>query len=128
MPTTVTRAKLFMPNRKTTFTWKRVAIAVAAMGAAAAPLIAEMRIARAMQPLTDRWENMPIAPRGATMLGLSIRPRQMETFGLELGATMNALLDYPFQIVRLGAYWQECEPSPGEFRFDELDFEMDAAE
>lgn len=105
-----------------------MAIAVAAMGAVAAPLIAEMRIARALQPLTDRWQSMPIAPRGATLLGLSIRPRQMEAFGLELRATTNALLDYPFQIVRLGAYWQECEPSPGEFRFDELDFQMDAAE
>lgn len=117
-----------MRNPKTTRPWKRYAIALAAIGAATAPFIAEMRIARAAQPLTDRWQTMPVAPRGATLLGLSIRPRQMETLGLELGATITALLRYPYQIVRLGAYWQECEPSPGEFRFDELDFQMDATE
>ena len=93
-----------------------------------ATFAAEMRIARAAQPLTDRWRYIPIAPRGATLLGLSIRPRQMEAFGLDLRTTTLMLLEYPFQLVRLGAYWQECEPSRGVFRFDELDWQVDAAE
>lgn len=110
------------------FPWVRLAIAAAAVGAAAAPFLAEMRVARAAQPLTDRWKKIPIAPRGSTLLGLSIRPRQMQALGLEMRATTTLLLDYPFQLVRLGAYWQECEPSPDLFQFDELDWQMDTAE
>jgi hypothetical protein len=38
------------------------------------------------------------------------------------------LLTYPFQLLRLGAYWNRLEPEPGRFRPDELDWQVDAAE
>lgn len=118
-----------MPERNSiSFPWKRIAVAVAAIGALAAPFAAEMRLAHESQPLTERWQHIPIAPRGETLLGLSIRPRQMEALGLELRATTRLLLEYPFPLVRLGAYWQECEPTQGVLSFDELDWLVDAAE
>src|SRR5215218_10324106 len=62
--------------------WPRLA-ALAAAGAAALPFAAEMRLARPTQPLTDRWRQRPVAPRGATLLGISLRPRQIEALGLD---------------------------------------------
>jgi hypothetical protein len=91
-------------------------------------LIGEFRLRRAAQPLTDRWQRMPIEPRRATLLGLSFRPLQAEALGLDARTTLRLLLDYPFQIVRLGAYWSRIEPEPGAFRPDELDWQIDAAE
>src|SRR5690348_13564168 len=103
-----------MPGRKSrSLSWKHLAAASAAFGAVVAPFAAEMRLARAAQPLTDRWQQIPIAPRGTTLLGLSIRPRQMAALGLDLRTTTTLLLEYPFHLVRLGAYWQECEPARG---------------
>ena len=107
--------------------WRRLA-ALAAAGAAALPFAAEMRLARSTQPLTDRWRHRPIAPRGATLLGISLRPRQIEALGLDAQSTLTTLLAYPFQVLRLGAYWQQCEPTPGAFRPDELDRQIEAAE
>lgn len=43
-------------------------------------------------------------------------------------ATLRSLLDYPFQLVRLGAYWNEIEVAPGMFRPNELDWQINAAE
>ena len=39
-----------------------------------------------------------------------------------------ALLAHPFQLIRLGAYWNRIEPSPGTFNTDELDWQVEAAE
>ena len=41
---------------------------------------------------------------------------------------LDALLAYPFQLIRLGAYWNRIEPAPGAFSPDELDWQIDAAE
>ena len=41
---------------------------------------------------------------------------------------MQTLLAYPFQLIRLGAYWSRIERTPGEFVFDELDWQVEAAE
>jgi hypothetical protein len=62
------------------------------------------------------------------LLGISFRPRQVEAFGLEAEATLGALLAYPFDLIRLGAYWNRIEPRPGEFDTGELDRELEAAE
>src|SRR5699024_10110518 len=97
--------------------WRRFA-ALAAVGAAALPFAAEMRVARSTQLLTDRWQHRRIASRGATLLGISLRPRQIEALGLDAQSTLTTLLAYPFQVLRLGAYWQQCEPAPGVFRPD----------
>jgi hypothetical protein len=107
--------------------WRRLA-ALAAAGAAALPFAVEMRLARPTQPLTDRWRHRPVAPRGATLLGISLRPRQIEALGLDAQSTLTTLLAYPFHVLRLGAYWQQCEPTPGAFCPDELDRQMEMAE
>jgi hypothetical protein len=87
-----------------------------------------LRIARAARPLTDRWREEPVASRGPTLLGISFRPRQAEALGLDPEATLRTLLAYPFDLVRLGAYWDRVEPAPGRFVPDALDWELDAAE
>ena len=95
---------------------------------AALPVAVEMRVARPTQPLTDRWKRRPVAPRGATLLGISLRPYQIAALGLDVQATLTTLLAYPFQVLRLGAYWQQCEPTPGAFCPDALDAQIAAAE
>ena len=88
----------------------------------------EFHLTQAIQPLTDTWQRLPIEPRRSTMLGISFRPLQADAFGLDRRATLRALLIYPFQIIRLGAYWNQIESEPGAFRTDELDWQIDAAE
>jgi hypothetical protein len=102
---------------------------LAALAACAAvPFALEMRVARPTQPMTDTWRHRPVAPRGATLLGISLRPFQIEALGLDVQTTLTTLLAYPFQVVRLGAYWQQCEPTPGAFCPDALDWQVAAAE
>jgi hypothetical protein len=93
-----------------------------------ASILSEARVSRAARPLTDRWRRLPVARRGATLLGVSFRPLQAEALGLDVSATLRALLAYPFQVIRLGAYWNQIEPAPGAWHFDALDAQMDAAE
>jgi len=93
-----------------------------------ASTLSEARIMRATRPLTDRWRRVPVARRGATLLGVSFRPLQAEALGLDVSATLRTLLAYPIEIIRLGAYWNRIEPAPGAWRFDALDAQVDAAE
>ncbi len=88
----------------------------------------EFRFTQAERPLTDAWQRVPVAPRGDTLLGISFRPLQAAAFGLDLRPTLQTLLAYPFQMIRLGAYWNQIEPEPGAFRPDELDWQIEAAE
>ncbi|MGO8948763.1 MAG: beta-galactosidase [Ktedonobacterales bacterium] len=88
----------------------------------------EVQLKRATQPLSDRWQQLPVELRHTTQLGISYRLPQVEAFGLDARATLERLLSYPFQLVRLGAYWNRIEPKPGAFNTDELDWQMDAAE
>jgi hypothetical protein len=104
------------------------ALGVVAASVPALPLVSEIRVVRAMRPLTDRWQRMPVAPRRSTLLGISVRPPQVDALGLDARTTLQALLAYPFQLVRLGAYWNRLEPGPGRFCPDELDWQVDAAE
>jgi hypothetical protein len=71
---------------------------------------------------------VPVEPSPSTLLGISFRPRQVEALGLEASATLRALLAHPFQVIRLGAYWNRMEPASGEFRPEELDGQVDLAE
>lgn len=87
-----------------------------------------MGLAVATQPLTERWHDIPVRPRGSAMLGMSFRPRQVETLELDFDRTLRTLLDHPFQLIRLGAYWNQMEPTPGAFEPGELDRQVDAAE
>jgi beta-galactosidase GanA len=88
----------------------------------------ELRVRRARQPLTDAWRTVPIEPRGATLLGVSFRPPQIDTLGLDLESTFAKLVAYPFQMIRLGAYWNRIEPAPGVFDTRELDWLVEVAE
>ena len=88
----------------------------------------EFRLAQAAQPLTNAWQSLPVRPRGETLLGISYRPLQAAAFGLDGRATLQTLLTYPFQIIRLGAYWNRIEPEPETFQPGELDWQMDTAE
>ncbi len=88
----------------------------------------EFRLKQAVQPLTGAWQDVAVRRRGGTFLGISFRPLQAAAFGLEVRPTLQVLLAYPFQVIRLGAYWNRMEPAAGVFRFDELDWQIEAAE
>ena len=104
------------------------AVALGVGAAALAAVAADTRVARAAQPLTDGWRRVPVAPRRGTLLGISFRPRQVDTFGLDPREALGTLLKYPFEVIRLGAYWSQIEAVPGTFDFTELDFQVEAAE
>jgi hypothetical protein len=111
----------------------RRAAQAAAFGAGAAalltlPVALEARLKRATRPLTDEWQRLPIEPRGETLLGMSFRSPQVDALGLDARATLHTLLSYPFQLIRLGAYWNRIEPEPGAFQTAALDWQIDAAE
>jgi len=90
--------------------------------------VCSLRIARPARPLTDRWRELPVEPRGAMDVGISFRPPQAEAFGLDARDTLETLLAHPFALVRLGAYWSRMEPAPSMFAPAELDWQVDAAE
>jgi hypothetical protein len=104
----------------------------AAAGASAAallvPVASELRVRRAARPLSDRWRHVPVEPRGSSLLGISFRPLQAEALGLDPYSTLLTLLEHPFQLIRLAAYWNRMEPAPGRFDHQELDALIDAAE
>ena len=104
--------------------------ALGALGAAAALLLpaSEFRVARSQQRYTERWRRVPVEPGGRALLGISFRPRQAEAFGLDPRDSLKAMLGYPFEVVRLSAYWNRIEPEPGRFDTSELDWQLDAAE
>jgi hypothetical protein len=88
----------------------------------------EFRFQRAAQPLSAAWAHMPVAPRQGTRLGISFRPLQAAAFGLDERASLRALLAYPFELIRLAAYWSQIEPRPGAFDTTALDRQLEAAE
>jgi hypothetical protein len=91
-------------------------------------VIGGLGLRRSARPLTDRWRHVPVEPRGTTDLGISFRPLQAAALGLDTGAALTRLLGYPFQVIRLGAYWNRMEPEPGSFHPEELDRQVEAAE
>src|SRR5262252_1266711 len=105
-----------------------IGMAIAAAGALALPLALEMRIKKPAQPLAEAWKDVSVKPRGTTLLGISFRTPQVEAFGLEGPAILQRLLAYPFQLIRLGAYWGRIESQAGEFNTSELDWQIEAAE
>jgi hypothetical protein len=91
-------------------------------------VLGEVRVHRSAARLTDRWRQVPVAPRGDTRLGVTFRPLQARDLGLDPGEALRLLLDYPFEIIRIAAYWDRLEPARGEFLAGELDRVLDAAE
>ncbi len=92
------------------------------------PVISELHLLRSARPTTDRWRDVPVEPRLSTQLGATFRPPQVDALGLDARATLLELLAYPFQLVRLGAYWNRVERSPGTFDPAELDWQLEASE
>ncbi len=90
--------------------------------------VGELRLVEAARPLTDTWQHITVEPRHTTLLGISFRPPHIAALGLDAHATLQTLLAYPMQLIRLGAYWDRIEPEPGVFGTDELDWQIDAAE
>src|SRR3989440_2660605 len=109
-------------------TLRTIALGAGAASCLTLPLALEVRLKQAAQPLTDAWQHLPIEPRRSTLLGISYRSPQVATLGLDARTTLQTLLSYPFQLIRLGAYWKRMEPQPGIFHADELDGQVDAAE
>ena len=103
-------------------------LGLAAAGLLLSPLALELRVQRPRQTLTDAWRVVPVEPRGATRLGVSFRSPQIDALGLDAGPTLRTLLAYPFEVIRLGAYWKRIEPAPGRFDTTQLDRQIDAAE
>src|SRR5258708_20046627 len=87
-----------------------------------------LRITRAEGPLTDRWRTVPVESRGATRIGISFRPLQAEGLGLDPSATLTALLEHSFQVVRLAALWTRMEPAPAVFDPSHLDWQFQTPE
>jgi hypothetical protein len=87
-----------------------------------------LRLAKPERPMTDDWRRVEVRPRGSVLVGISFRPRQVEAFGLEAPATLDSLLEYPFELLRLGAYWDRIESTAGDFDTQELDWQLTAAE
>jgi len=92
------------------------------------PVLRQVRLGTPNQPLTDTWQRLPVERRGSTLLGISFRPPQVAALGLEPRATLQFLLGYPLQLIRLGAYWRLIESAPGVFDTRGLDWQVDAAE
>jgi hypothetical protein len=90
-------------------------------------MLTEVRLQRAARPLTGRWRRVPVQPRGTTQLGVSFRPLQAQALGLQPQDALRELLAYPFQVIRVAAYWNRLEPAPGSFETGELDQVLDAA-
>ena len=104
------------------------AAAVAAAAGLVVSIATQVRVARPARPLTDQWQRTPVAPRGPTRLGISFRPLQAAAFGLDPGEALDRLLGYPFELVRLAAYWDRIERQRGVWDFGELDRYVDAVE
>src|SRR6516164_10101676 len=109
-------------------TLRTIALGIGAAGLLTVPIALEVRLKQATRPLTDAWQYLPIEPRRSTLLGISFRPPQVDALGLDTRTTLQTLLAYPFQLIRLGAYWNRMEPEPGKFLTDELDWQIDEAE
>jgi hypothetical protein len=88
----------------------------------------EIKLKQAEQPISDAWQQLAVAPRHSTLLGISFRPLQAKAFNLDIYQTLDELLAYPFQVIRLGAYWKQIEPAQGVFQAGDLDRQIEAAE
>lgn len=97
-------------------------------GLLAVPVLGELRFTRTLQPLTQTWQSMPVESRRTASIGVSLRAPQIDAFNLDPRGTFETLLKYPFQVLRLGAYWNRLEPRPGVFDPGELDWQIEAAE
>jgi len=91
------------------------------------PILPEVKVAKPQQPLTSRWSELPVEPRGGTMIGISFRPLQAAALGLDPQRALADLLPYEFSLIRLAGYWNQLEPEAGRLDTSSLDRQVDAA-
>ncbi|MFC1644369.1 beta-galactosidase, partial [Candidatus Omnitrophota bacterium] len=60
-------------------------------------------------------------------VGTTYSPRQSEYLGMDWKKTYLAVLDEGFDIIRLGAYWDEIEKSENSYDFSSLDWQLKEA-
>lgn len=60
-------------------------------------------------------------------LGVSFSPDYAESLGLNPQTTMKALLGIGVRQFRINSYWNDIEPSPGQYNFNDLDWEFQYA-
>ncbi|MCC7106073.1 MAG: beta-galactosidase [Chloroflexi bacterium] len=66
------------------------------------------------------------SPRSEKLnVGFTFSPRQAEYLGLPWQQTYQAATMLSPNLVRLGAYWDSIEPSPGQYSFSSLDWLLD---
>jgi hypothetical protein len=82
----------------------------AARIAAAVPLAAELRVARPEQPLSGRWQRIPVEPGDGVPLGISFRPLQAQALGLDPGAVLEELLGYPSAVIAWQVEHEAVDP------------------
>jgi hypothetical protein len=62
------------------------------------------------------------------VLGSTFIPSYAESFSLDPKDTLNAMLsDLKLRQVRLVSYWEDIEPTPGQYDFSKLDWQFDMA-
>jgi hypothetical protein len=93
----------------------------------AAARLSQVKVTNPIRPLTSRWEELPVESPGPTMLGISYRPLQAAALGLDPTRAMADLLQYPFAVIRLAAYWNQLEHGPGDLEAGVLDRQVDTA-
>lgn len=72
------------------------------------------------------WNPLLFPPVSSPRYGVSFSPKRTRELGLDTHANLTALLDdMGIKHYRLMSYWDEYEPSRGQFDFAELDWEMD---
>ena len=91
------------------------------------PILPEVKVAKPQQPLTSRWSELPVEPRGGTMIGISFRPLQAAALGLDPQRALADLLLYEFSLIRLAGYWSQLEQEAGRLDTSSLDRQVDAA-
>ena len=97
-------------------------------GGAGGAVLTELRVRRARRPLTDRWQRVPVQPRGRTQLGISFRPLQAEALGLDPRAALRTLLALPLRGHPARRLLGPAGAGAGQVRPGELDRLLDAAE
>jgi hypothetical protein len=93
----------------------------------AAARLSQVKVTNPIRPLTSRWEELPVESPGPTMLGISYRPLQAAALGLDPARALADLLQYPFAVIRLAAYWNQLEHGPGDLEAGVLDRQVDTA-
>ena len=68
-----------------------------------------------------------LAGADAVQIGTTYSHKQCTYFGLDWKKVYLATLDLKFDLIRLGAYWDEVEPSEGQEEFEQLDWQIQQA-